>query len=388
MTSSALHYSFRQQNVLFERWFHFLAFVNENPRNKELLSDYLFTNFAQSPELFYRFLLFFKKKIHSAPKKSLQKHLALKYLEVISQLCERFGFFKEKNILDDFCFYLTDRIHYEAIDAILSKYKKESQRLMHDIKNILAKRLQQTSHGAEVTGRYKNIYSVFKKLSKKRKKNALTIKDIFAFRIITSHNSSKECFEILNILHDTFYPIADFFKDYITIPKINGYQSLHTGLSHVTPDLDLPIEVQIRTMAMDNFAECGIAAHWLYSCDKKSKLLTEKEERLVAYFSSLGYTVQNNACMALSYKGDLFQLEPNSTILDFAYAIHTDLGNKALGALVNNKKKALNYVIREGDSIEVLQASTDQVKEEWLTLVRPHAYKKVLEYLKKHAPAT
>lgn len=377
----------RVQKKLFQKWLHFLVTVNDEPKNRELVLQYFFERCTASPETFYGFLDFFKRKLVRS-RGSLQKQLAVKYLHILSTLCERFSFFEEKNILDDRCFALTHPKKYYEIDRLLGRYKKQSQQVIHDILAALARVLLGKNYPCDLKGRYKNIYSIYRKLEKKPRKNALTLNDIFAFRIIPRKSSTKQCFEILNLLHDTFYPNADLFKDYITIPKINGYQSLHTGLNSVVPELDLPIEVQIRTKTMDDFAEHGIASHWLYAEGKKSKLITEKEKRLLNYFSSIGKAPDDIGFIyCFSYKGDIVRFEKGSTILDFAYAIHTGLGQKTRGALVNGKKRAVNSILQEGDVVKILKASRNQVRSEWINAVHSkHARKNISEYVKKHAP--
>ena len=379
----------RVQKKLFLQWLHFLVTVNDEPKNRDLTLRYFFERCAASPETFYGFLDFFKRKLVRA-RGSLQKQLAAKYLHILSTLCERFSFFEEKNILDDRCFSLTHPKKYHEIDQLLVRYKKQSKQVTRHIVSVLSRMLREKNYPCDLNGRYKNIYSVYRKLQKKTRKSALTLNDIFAFRIIPRKSSTKHCFEILNILHDTFYPNADFFKDYITIPKINGYQSLHTGLNNVVPELDLPIEVQIRTKSMDDFAEHGVASHWLYAEDKKSKLITEKERRLLKYFSSIGKAPDDIGFIyCFSYKGDIVRFEKGSTVLDFAYAILTDLGHKTRGSLVNGKRKAVNWVIQEGDIIRILKAPNDQVLPAWAHDVHTkHARKNITEYLKKHAPKT
>ncbi|MBI2639127.1 bifunctional (p)ppGpp synthetase/guanosine-3',5'-bis(diphosphate) 3'-pyrophosphohydrolase [Candidatus Peregrinibacteria bacterium] len=378
---------FRQK--LLRQWFRFLVTVNNEPSNRELALQYFFERCAQAPEMFHAFLEFFKKKLQRS-RNAEAKHLAEKYLHILSTLCERFSFFEEKQILDDRCFAITHPKKYREIDQLLGRYKKQSKKLINHILQTLTLILREKNHLCDIKGRYKNIYSIARKLQKKPRKTALTLNDIFAFRIIPRRNSIKPCFEILNLLHDTFYPDADYFKDYITIPKINGYQSLHTGLYNVVPELDLPIEVQIRTKPMDDFSEHGLASHWLYAQGKKSKLITEKEKKLLNYFSSIGQTPEaSNFIYGFSYKGDIVKLEKGSTILDFAYLIHTDLGNKTRGALVNDTKKTFNYEIQEGDVVQILKDAKPQVSPAWMAAIHTkHARKKISEYLKKHASKT
>jgi len=339
----------------FNKWLSFLAFMNESQKNKELAAEYFFCKFAKKPKDFYEFMKIFEKKLGATKNIKIKKHLANQYLTVLSQLCERFGLFEEKQNLDDQCFKIIDAKQFNQINRTLAKYKKESKKFIDKILKILEKLLTVKKYNFQIKGRYKNLYSIHKKIQKKIKNTILNLKDIFAFRIILEKNSIKQCFEVLNILHDEFNPIVDGFKDYISIPKINGYQSLHTSLTKVIPNLDLPIEVQIRTRAMHNFAENGVAAHYLYAKEKKSKLLTEKERMLISHFNTIAENLNDEKMIYFfSYHGDIFKLEKGSSVKDFAYQVHTDLGNKAKSAIVNGVNKGLAYEICEGDQVKIL----------------------------------
>ncbi len=382
------HIKNHTENVEYQKWLSFLRFVNKNPKNRELISHYFFDHFASSPEKFYEFLHYFKKSLSKIKDLAVKKHLASQYLEVLSPLCKRFNFYEEGNTLENLCFKISDPETYEEINSLLLSYKKTSKAVVKKTIKILNNVLQNRNYFYELKGRYKNIYSISKKLERVHDKHILHLNDIFAFRIILAKNSEKECFDVLNLLHDTFYPLPDLFKDHITVPKINGYQSLHTGLTHVIPQLDLPIEIQIRTKDMHEFAENGLAAHWLYSQNKKSKLLSEKEKNLLKYFSGLSNTTVESKkfIYCFSMDGDVSRVEKDCSIIDFAYQIHTDLGNKAEGAIVNGKRKELSYMIQECDQIQILKSNKNQVSANWLSYVRSkNAIKKISEYLKLYA---
>lgn len=338
----------------FKRWLSFLTFINDGQKNKKLALEYFFYKFAKEPRKFYEFIGFFKDKLATTKNLKLKKHLANQYLEILSQLCERFGFFDEKQNLDDCCFKIVEPEKYNEINMAMLKYEKESKKLIVKISGFLEKLLKSKKYDFQIKGRYKSIYSIYRKLQKKFQKTALNLKDIFAFRIILEKNSTKQCFEVLNILHDEFSPIVDSFKDYISIPKINGYQSLHTSLTNIIPNLDLPIEVQIRTGPMHDFAENGLAAHHLYAEEKKSKLLTEKEKMLINYFNSIADNLVEEMVYFFSYQGDIFKLKKDSKIIDFAYQLHTNLGNKAKSAIVNGINETLDCKISDGDQIKIL----------------------------------
>jgi len=339
----------------FEEWFDVLLFFNDRLENRELVTDYFFEHFVQAPEKFYEFIQFFKKKILKIRQKESRIKAAKRYLQIISFLCERFGFCEEKRELDDLCFKITSPLSYKKISRELSFYQKKSEDTVSSILDAIQDTLRKKNHRCFIKGRYKNIYSIYKKLEKKRQKKIENLVDIFAFRIITEKNNTEECFEILNLLHDEFYPVANYFDDYITVPKVNGYQSLHTGLTRIIPELDIPVEVQIRTQEMDQFAEKGVASHWIYGREKKSTIPNEKEKKISDYFNHLSKTNdQEKMIYCFSYKGDVLKLKRGSTILDFANRIHTELPKRASAALVNGNRKKIHYQIQEGDQIKLI----------------------------------
>lgn len=338
-----------------DQWYQILLFSRETPKNQAAMVEYFFEQFAQNPEDFLLFLNTIKKTITNKNRSGSEKTLlARRYLAVISSLCERFGYYEFKMQLDDQCFSLTNKKEFTQIEKRLAVYQKKSRKLLKFIEKKIQEALSVHSLNATIKGRYKNIYSIYQKLQKKRYPSLDRIHDIFAFRIITEGNDESQCFNILGALHDQFHPITSRFKDYITIPKINGYRSLHTGLTEVVPEVSTPIEVQIRTPEMDEFAERGLAAHFLYTPKKKSSLLSEKEKKLIKHFSILGRQVAHEQKVnCFSSKGDLFCFRKGANLLDFAHRIHTGLAAKASSALVNGKSKNLYTKIEEGDMIHI-----------------------------------
>lgn len=339
----------------FSEWYDVLLFFNDKLTNRELITDYFFEHFVQAPEKFYEFIHFFKKKLLKPRKKTEKIKAAKRYLQIISFLCERFGFCEEKRELDDICFKISDPKNYRKMTKELSAYQKKSEATISSILDILQNVLRQKNYRCFIKGRYKNIYSIYKKMEKKQRRKIQNLVDIFAFRIITEKNSTEQCFEILNLLHDTFYPVANYFDDYISVPKVNGYQSLHTGLTKILPNLDIPVEIQIRTPEMDTFAEKGLAAHWVYGKTKKASVPNEREKKISDYFSHLSRATEHEKMIyCFSYKGDVMKMKRGSTILDFANRIHTELPKRARAALVNGDKKKIHYQIQDGDQIKLL----------------------------------
>lgn len=366
----------------FSLWLGFFHAVNRRRKNKEFLTHYFFRKFTVSPPLFYAFLGYLKGYLLGTDEQERKRDIAAKYLDILSPLCERFNFFEERNFLNDACFKILDPEQYSLIQTQFSVHAKKSKHIIRRMLNAFDSLLRQKSFDYEINGRYKNLYSIFRKFQKYGQ-NAMAVNDIFAFRIILNTSDSQECFEVSNLLHDAFQPVPEFFKDYITIPKINGYQSLHTGIRHVLKHYDFPVEVQIRTREMHDFAETGMAAHWLYSQDKKSKLFSSHERLALERFSDKDDDDGLICCFTVH--GDVVLVPKGSTLLDFAYQIHTHLGNGFQSAQVNGKMKKWSDTLREGDVVRIVSSSCNQVQAKWLQYVRTkYAYKKIADYLKSY----
>lgn len=371
------------EQTLFDNWLKYLAITKDETENNQILFNYFFEKFAAAPQYFYMFLEYFKLQLKT---REDCKVLAKKYLEILSPLCDRFNFFEERNLLNDICFEITEPEKYADIRKVFLEYQENSQKIVTEVMDEFDKVMSGKGFEYKLIGRCKNIYSINRKIEKKGK-GLLGINDIFGFRIILESDDAEECFKVANILHDKFKPVPDLFKDYITIPKINGYQSLHTGLENVIKGLNIPIEVQIRTKEIDDFAENGLAAHWIYDRKKKAQMLAEKEKRLLDYFYCIAQSSEKEHWIyCFTFEGDIVKLDKDSTIVDFAYKIHTDLGNKLDHALVNGLSKPIYYKVKEGDMIEIITAKKDVVEKKWLNYANSkNAYKKIQEHLKQYA---
>lgn len=331
----------------------FLYTMRKGKKNHALLTEYLLQEFATHPQELVQFIHIVKSELEN-PNNPERERMARRYLFVFSFLCERFGLYEEKLELDDLCFEITEPQEYKNLKKQLENYQKKSQKIIDEIFATFQTKIQESGIQAELKGRYKNILSIHKKCRKKKLKDALRLNDIFAFRIIVD-GDTEDCYEVLNILHDSFIPIPSRYKDYVTIPKINGYQSIHTGLLWVSSDLDLAIEIQIRTKIMDEIAEWGIAAHFLYARDKSSKKITDKEQKLMENMEKVQESIKINPHIhCLTPQGDIIRLERGSTALDFANKIHTGLARKAKSALVNNTNRPLTHELQSFDFIEIV----------------------------------
>lgn len=329
----------------------FLSQLKINKNNSKILTEYFFNKYSDSPKDFNIFLQYYKIALMSNNENNVTQ-LAESYMNILSFLCERFWAYETKLELDDLCFSIIYPKDYKELETKLEKYKKKSKRHINQIYTIFNLKLSAYTWQIEVSGRYKNIYSIYKKCQKKQYLDALKLSDIFAFRIITLHNNPETCFDIVTILHDCFMPLPSRFKDYITVPKINGYQSIHTWLLDVIPELDLMIEVQVRTIEMHEISEHWVAAHYLYSRDKKASIKNRKERKLFDHM--IHDTLEERHTYALTPVGDIIKLDNGATILDFAGKIHSKLRKIGKYALVNNTKQSMKYTIQKWDVIDII----------------------------------
>ncbi|MFN8392448.1 MAG: TGS domain-containing protein [Bdellovibrionota bacterium] len=348
----------RSESECFSFWMRTLSFVRPSPSNRDLLSAYFLERFSASAELFYQLLVeldaYLDNFLDGALTELELKRIAQNYLEVLSPLAERFGIFREKNRLDSRCFQILHPAEFLEVDGLLSGYKEQSEKYVNRVSDILQDLLMRNGFDVEIYGRYKTPYSVFRKL-KKRASARIALHDVFAFRVVVSSDDRSRCYDILNLLHDSFYPVADRFKDYISIPKINGYESLHTCLRHVLPELDLLIEVQIRTRTMHEYAKNGLASHWLYARTKRAQILSPAQQRLLAHFRAFAQEVAAKRLVyCFSYTGDVFALPASSTLHDFARGLHSELGETAVSGQVNGEPATLDRIIEEGDRIRII----------------------------------
>lgn len=354
----------------FQHWLDALSLVRPDRENHEKMTGYFFGVFAKEPEMFLEFLRYFKKSLQKRSKERMAQLLAEQYLHILSPLAERFGIFSEKREIDTLCFKIMHSFEYKLVESYLKEYSKESSNTIERITESLESSLAEASLKYEIMGRYKEPYSIYRKMQKKGLDMPVAFSDIFAFRIILESNDPDECFEVMNLLHDAYSPLTSRFKDYINIPKLNGYQSIHTCLNHVLPDLDLPIEIQIRTRVMHAFASEGLASHWLYARTKRSLRVTREEQRVLDHIHALSEESERQQLVyVFSKDGDVFLLPKGSTVLDFAYHLHTDLGERAKEAKINNNLKPLNYTLNDLEKVDIVTSEKVQLSDKRIDYV-------------------
>jgi GTP pyrophosphokinase len=314
-----------------------------------------------------------------------QRETARETMDIYAPIAQRLGISKIKIELDDLSLkYLEPDVYKELADKIATK-RSERQAYIDDIVNEVREHVEDAGISAKIDGRIKHFFSIYKKMVNQNK-TLDQIYDLFAVRIIV--DSLKDCYAALGVIHEMFKPIPGRFKDYIAMPKPNMYQSLHTTL--IGPK-GAPFEIQIRTYEMHRTAEYGIAAHWKYKegQDGKGGTANSEEEKLTwlrqvlewqrdmsdnKEFLSLiknDFDLFSESVYAFTPTGDVKTLPTGSNPIDFAYAIHSAVGNKMVGARVNGKLEPIDYVIQNGDRIEIITSQNSKgPSRDWLSIVK------------------
>ncbi len=320
---------------------------------------------------------------HMTPEKQQEK--ARETLDIYSPIAQRLGISRIKVDLDDLSLkYLEPDVYYDLVDKIAIR-KSERERYVQDIVEEVGQHIRNAGIEAKIDGRVKHFFSIYKKM-KNQNKSIDQIYDLFAVRIIV--DTVKDCYAALGVIHEMYKPIPGRFKDYIAMPKANMYQSLHTTLIGSTGQ---PFEIQIRTYEMHRTAEYGIAAHWKYKEASDGKNISEgsEDEKLAWLKEILEWqrdTDDNHEFMNLiksdldlfsdsvycfTPTGDVKHLPAGSTPVDFAYSVHSAVGNKMVGARVNGKIVNLDYVLNNGDKVEILTSQNSKgPSRDWLQIVK------------------
>ena len=305
--------------------------------------------------------------------------IAKETLEVYAPLAGRVGFQIMREELEELAFKVTNKQAFQSINKrILFLRKQNSDFISRNILNL--KNIINPKYVKEITGREKKAYSTWKKMLKKS--IALEkVSDIYAFRIIT--NTKSDCYKVLGIIHTKWPMIPDRFKDFISTPKPNGYQSIHTTV--IGKD-GIKMELQIKTKKMHQLAEYGVASHWIYKDEINEKKVKEinkgtkwfqdvldiiksaDDPKELIEYSRMNMYTDNVFCF--TPKGDVISLPKGATALDFAYAVHTNIGNNTIGSKINGKLAPLDNSIKNGDQIEIIRSNGKHPQKSWLNFCK------------------
>ena len=318
--------------------------------------------------------------------------IAEETLDIYAPLAGRLGMYKIKSELEDLCLKELKPLVYFSLAERISQKKTAREQMINDfIKGVREEILKQEIE-ADVVGRAKHFYSIYKKMSDK-KLDFEDIYDLFAIRVLVRDVSS--CYETLGVIHSIYKPIPGRFKDYIAIPKPNMYQSLHTSV--MTQEGSV-LEVQIRTEEMNRVAEHGVAAHWMYKDrkDKSQGTVTDQVRKMNwlkqivnhqmelsdpnEFLAAVKVDLFDAEVYAFSPKGDLFELPVGATVLDFGFSIHSDVGLRTSGAKINGRIVPLRTEIQSGDVVEILTTQKARATKDWLSFVKTNRAKNKIRF--------
>ena len=321
-----------------------------------------------------------------------QARIARETLEIYAPIANRLGINHMKVDLEALGFRYLYPFRYSVLDRALRRSKGSQRQIVKKISEHFRKAMSQEGIEGEVIGREKHLYSIYKKMAEKKRLLA-DIVDVYGFRIIV--NDVNTCYQLLGLVHSLYKPMPGRFKDYIAIPRVNGYQSLHTTLFGPK---GLPLEVQIRTAEMNRVAESGVAAHWQYKAEDKTAATPQRRARewlshLVEiqesgsseeFLESVKVDLFPDKIYVFTPKGDIMPLPKGATTVDFAYAVHTDIGNRCVSAKIDRNLVPLRTVLQNSQKVEIITARGAKPNPNWVTFVTTaKARSAIRHYMKK-----
>ena len=332
-----------------------------------------------------------------AKKEERQRAIALETMYIYAPLAHRLGMQKIKHKLENLSLYYLDRVGYEEVQDAIDKKYGQSRNFIEEAKNIINNKLEENKISFRLSGRVKSVYSLYRKMYTQNKAFD-EIYDFYALRVIVE--TELECYTALGLVHELFKSVPGRFKDYISTPKPNLYRSLHTT---VIGHSGIPFEVQIRTREMHEEAEYGIAAHWKYKSGERSGSNIDEKLRWIAkllesdentrdpdeFIHSFKTDIFHDETFVFTPKGDVISLPQGSTVIDFAYAIHSAVGNKMMGAKVNGVIVPIDKIPQNGDIIEIITSGASKgPSRDWLKIVKTgEARSKIRQWFKKEKRA-
>jgi GTP pyrophosphokinase len=324
-----------------------------------------------------------------------QRAKANETMTVLIPIAHRLGINYFKSELEDLCLYYMKPDVYNEISMKLSENETDLKEILNEMEDEISDLLIEHGLKFKIKSRVKSVYSIYNKLNKGKRWN--DIYDILALRVILE--SESDCYTAIGLIHSKYHPIPKRFKDYIAKPKENMYQSLHTGIYGVK---GYRFEVQLRTYEMDEIAEKGIASHWSYKENSTKKMQTIMEQKLEIFrnmietykdddnefITEVSNEILNDVIYVFTPRGDVVELPKGSTPVDFAYRIHSDVGDKMVGAIIDDNIVPLNYELKDGQKITIKTSNNSTPSKEWLDFVKTsHAKNKIKSYFSKQTRA-
>ncbi|QIV94358.1 RelA/SpoT family protein [Allofrancisella frigidaquae] len=318
-----------------------------------------------------------------------KRRISQETLDVFAPIAHRLGINTLKEQLETLAFQGMYPYRYHILDEKVKKVEKNKEKVFYQVKETLVDKLGELASKDSIKARKKTIYSIYNKMRKKGI-SFEEIMDMYAYKVIVP--SRIDCYVALGKIHELYKPIPQRFKDYIATPKANGYRSLHTV---VLGPYNIPLEIQIKTLQMDRQAEYGIAAHWSYKIGEKTDKAIQRWLKKISdinvytassveFLENVKTDMFNNDVFVFTPQGEIVELPQNSTCIDFAYYIHTDVGNKCVAARVNRKVVSLNYRLKQGDNIEIVTSAVADPNPAWLDFVETGRAKSAIkDFLKQ-----
>ena len=307
-----------------------------------------------------------------------QKRIARETLDIYAPIALRLGMHGLRVELEELSFRTLWPKRYEVLKDVIRRTNINRDSLLQEVEKNIRERLEQANIVSRIKGREKNIYSIYRKMKDKSLQFS-EVNDVFAFRIIVDNVDT--CYRVIGVVHNLYKPVPGKFKDYIAIPKKNAYQSLHTILFGPK---GMPIEVQVRSEEMDQVAQSGIAAHWMYKnagddhaapharTRKWLNTVSEMQYRSgssLEFLESVKVDLYRDEIYVFTPAGDIMELPTNSTTIDFAYAVHTDIGNQCVAAKINRHLESLSTVLQNGQTVEIITSPSGRPNPAWLNFI-------------------
>ncbi len=307
-----------------------------------------------------------------------QKRIARETLDIYAPIALRLGMHGLRVELEELCFKILWPKRHEVIKDVIRRTNINRDSLLQEVEKNISERLEKTNIVNRIHGREKNIYSIYRKMKDKRLQFS-EVYDVFAFRIVVENVDT--CYRVIGVIHNLYKPVPGKFKDYIAIPKKNAYQSLHTILFGPK---GMPIEVQVRSEEMDQVAQSGIAAHWMYKDASQDNTAPQTRTRewlntvsemqnrsgsSLEFLESVKVDLYRDEIYVFTPRGDIMELPANSTTIDFAYAVHTDIGNQCVAAKINRRLEPLSTVLQNGQTVEVITSPSGRPNPAWLNFI-------------------